>query len=119
MQVSNGDVRGGGRGEKLASVLLIISIMRRLVYALIPLLIVASLGSSSFASEVSAAAVIQEMNVARQNPAVYAEALERVRPTTTAGSFSFPVRQKLSRTKASMPWMRRFLFCARFVRCSH
>jgi uncharacterized protein YkwD len=53
--------------------------MRRFVCALILLLIVASLNSSSFATEVSAAAVIHEMNVARQNPAVYAEALEQVR----------------------------------------
>src|SRR4051794_7227395 len=69
--------------------------MRRLIFGLIPVVIVAALSGSTLGSEVSAGAVIHEMNVARQNPAVYAEVLEQVRASYSGRFVVLPGQTKI------------------------
>lgn len=65
------------------------------MYGLIPVLILAGVANSSSGGDVSSSAVIHEMNVARQNPAAYAEALQQVRATYNGRSIVLPGQTRI------------------------
>jgi uncharacterized protein YkwD len=71
----------GCNNTKLAPELLIITIMRRFLFALLTLLVFhgAKAENDSSSNGVSARGVIHEMNLARTNPAAYATHIEQMR----------------------------------------
>jgi uncharacterized protein YkwD len=69
--------------------------MRRLICGLVPFLILPVFVNSTARGEVSSAAVIHEMNVARQDPAAYAEVLEQVRASYNGRSILLPGQTRI------------------------
>jgi Cysteine-rich secretory protein family len=69
--------------------------MRRFVRSLLLLCLVIGLSDAACASEVTADAVIREMNLARQNPAAYATFLEDLRPHYNGRVFVLPGQTRI------------------------
>ena len=100
----------------MAPHLLIIIIMRHSSLSLLLLAFVlhpamASEERSTDPGSTSSRAVIRELNLARQNPALYATFVEELRGRMNGNVMVLPGHTRIGPGKAREPWMRRFAFC--------